>query len=181
MRSRAPLAELTMAARPPTSALEGVRVVGAYRAIGAEASAEPLVRRLLALGAELALPRAPRPLRSGPITFHFWRPGDPLEMSAFGILEPLAAAGAVDPDLLLVPLLAFDRRGARLGYGAGCFDRTLAELRARRTVFALGLAFAAQEVGSVPCEAHDQTLDAVVTEREWIPSGALKRPQGRGT
>ncbi len=86
--------------------------------------------------------------------------------SEFGVMEPTPDAAAVIPDLLLVPLLAFDRLGGRLGYGAGHYDRTLADLRSVRSIFALGVGFAVQEM-AVPSEAHDQRLDAVVTERGY--------------
>jgi 5-formyltetrahydrofolate cyclo-ligase len=164
-----PLAPLILAARPPRAALAGARLVGAYAPFGAEMDPRPLARRAQGLGARLALPRAPRPADAGPLAFHIWEEGDPLKRSSFGVLEPLEAAPPARPDLVLVPLLGFDRRGGRLGYGAGFFDRTLRSLRANGGVFALGLAYAAQEHAALPLEAHDEPLDAVVTEREWIP------------
>ena len=84
------------------------------------------------------------------------------------IREPLAEAPLVDPDLLFVPLACFDRRGNRIGYGAGYYDRTLAHLRAMKPVHAVGVAHGVCEVDAVPYEAHDQSLDAVVTEQETI-------------
>lgn len=89
-------------------------------------------------------------------------------VDAFGIAAPPASAAEFDPDLLLVPLAAFDRRGYRLGYGGGFYDAALARLRAGGTVTAVGWAFAAQEVESVPAEPHDARLDWIVTEREAI-------------
>jgi 5-formyltetrahydrofolate cyclo-ligase len=74
--------------------------------------------------------------------------------------------GELSPDILLVPLLAFDARGYRIGYGGGHFDATLAELRAAKPILAVGLAYAAQEVDEVPREPHDERLDWIVTERE---------------
>ncbi len=85
-----------------------------------------------------------------------------------GICEPPPEANVLDPDLLFVPVVAFDRRGQRLGYGAGYYDLTLATLRAERQVVAVGVAYAAQEVLFVPAEAHDQALDVVVTESDTI-------------
>ena len=87
---------------------------------------------------------------------------------AFGIAAPPAPAAEFDPDLLLVPLAAFDRRGYRLGYGGGFYDAALARLRTGGTVTAVGWAFAAQEVAAVPAEPHDARLDWIVTEREAI-------------
>ena len=84
------------------------------------------------------------------------------------IREPLEEAPVVDPDLLFVPLACFDRRGHRIGYGAGFYDLTLARLRATKPVCAAGVAYGVCEIAAVPYESHDQTLDAVVTERETI-------------
>ncbi len=84
------------------------------------------------------------------------------------IREPLAAAPAVDPDLLFVPLACFDRWGNRIGYGAGFYDRTLAGLRAMKPIHAAGVAYGVCEVAVVPYETHDQSLDAVVTDQETI-------------
>jgi 5-formyltetrahydrofolate cyclo-ligase len=86
----------------------------------------------------------------------------------WGIREPMPDAPAVDPDILIVPLLAFDRRGHRLGYGAGYYDMTLAALRAKKPVVAIGIGYAAQEVETVPTTPRDEGLDLVLTERETI-------------
>lgn len=131
-----------------------------------ELDPRPLMRRLEALGATLALPRTPR--RGQPLTFHRWDAGTQLVTSRFGVTEPAPETALVTPDLVLVPLLAFDRTGARLGYGGGFYDVTLTALRAAGPVFALGLAYAAQEIDRVPTEPHDVRLDAVLTERELI-------------
>ncbi len=84
------------------------------------------------------------------------------------IREPLEEAPVLDPDLLFVPLACFDRRGHRIGYGAGFYDRTLARLRAMKPVRAAAVAYGVCEIAAVPYESHDQTLDAVVTEQETI-------------
>ncbi len=84
-----------------------------------------------------------------------------------------------EPDLLLVPLLAFDRFGGRLGYGAGHYDRTLEHLRAKKPIIAVGLAFADQEIERVPMHDHDQRLDAVLTEREFIEVVLGEAPSGQ--
>ena len=115
-----------------------------------------------------ALPRTP-PKGSGlPLSFHVKPPREMLVKSAFGVLEPPPEAPVIEPDILLVPLLGFDRRGYRLGYGAGHYDRTLATLRARRPILAVGLAWACQEVDLIPADGFDQPLDWVVTENEAI-------------
>ena len=88
--------------------------------------------------------------------------------AAMSIREPLEEAPVVDPDLLFVPLACFDRRGHRIGYGAGYYDLTLARLRAMKPVRAAGVAYGVCEIAAVPYETHDETLDGVVTEQETI-------------
>lgn len=102
--------------------------------------------------------------RGQALRFRAWSPDAPMAAGAFGALVP-AAGDWVVPEVLIVPLLAFDARGFRLGYGGGFYDRTLEGLRAQGPVRAVGFAFAAQEVAEVPVEPTDQRLDAVVTER----------------
>ena len=102
--------------------------------------------------------------KATPLRFREWSPGCRLVEGAFKAMIPEDGAW-VEPEVLIVPLLAWDRRGFRLGYGGGFYDRTLAGLRARGPVMAVGFAFAAQEVAEVPTDAFDQRLDAVVTEK----------------
>ncbi|MFN4171355.1 MAG: 5-formyltetrahydrofolate cyclo-ligase [Pseudorhodobacter sp.] len=102
--------------------------------------------------------------RGLPLRFRQWSPGAAMAEGAFGALVPLEG-GWLEPDVLIVPLLAFDARGYRLGYGGGFYDRTLEALRARRPTCAVGFAFAAQEVAAVPLEPTDQPLDMIVTEK----------------
>lgn len=101
--------------------------------------------------------------KAAPLKFREWGPGVAMTAGEFGAMIPAEGAW-VDPQVLIVPLLAFDARGYRLGYGGGFYDRTLMGLRARHPVLAIGFAFAAQEVDEVPIDAFDQRLDAVVTE-----------------
>jgi len=103
-----------------------------------------------------------------PLRFREWTPGCAMEAGAFGALIPAEGAW-LEPEVLIVPLLSFDRRGFRLGYGGGFYDRTLERLRARGATLALGFAFAAQEVAVVPIEPTDQPLDAILTETGLIP------------
>ena len=98
-----------------------------------------------------------------PLRFREWSPGTKMVEGTFKALIPEEGAW-VEPQVLIVPLLAFDARGYRLGYGGGFYDRTLEGLRARHPVLAVGFAFAAQEVAEVPIEPTDQRLDAIVTE-----------------
>ena len=103
-----------------------------------------------------------------PLEFHEWWPGAAMRRGAFGAEIP-ADGHILVPDLVLAPLLAFDRAGWRLGYGGGYYDRTLEQLRAARPVRAFGIAFAAQEIATVPVEETDQRLDGMWTEEGSIP------------
>ncbi|MCW3782162.1 5-formyltetrahydrofolate cyclo-ligase [Defluviimonas salinarum] len=105
-----------------------------------------------------------------PLKFRSWSPEATMVAGEFGALIP-ESGDWVEPDVLIVPLLAFDRRGYRLGYGGGFYDRTLEGLRARKSVTAIGFAFAAQEVDEVPIEPTDQPLDLIVTEAEVFAPG----------
>lgn len=98
-----------------------------------------------------------------PLVFHRWQPGCAMVEGVFGALVPQNGIGMV-PEVLIVPLVGFDARGYRLGYGGGFYDRTLAALRAAGPVQAIGFAFGAQELPEVPVDAFDQPLDAIVTE-----------------
>jgi 5-formyltetrahydrofolate cyclo-ligase len=106
--------------------------------------------------------------RGSALAFRLWRPGEPTRAGAMSIREPVEDAPVVAPDLLFVPLACFDRRGHRIGYGAGYYDRTLSNLRAMKPVHAIGVAYGICEVAAVPYETHDQALDAIVTEQETI-------------
>jgi 5-formyltetrahydrofolate cyclo-ligase len=142
------------------------RIVSAFHPLRDEPDTLPLLAALAAEGFATALPAVIR--RGSPLTFRLWRPGEPTRPGAMSIREPLEQAPAVDPDLLFVPLACFDRRGNRIGYGAGFYDRTLERMRAMKPVQAIGVAYGVCEIASVPYETHDQSLDAVVTEQETI-------------
>lgn len=137
-------------------------VVSGFWPMGEEIDVRPLLISLHGLGAVCCLP-ATGP-RGQPLSFRRWLPGDELVSGTFGTREPTPEAVTVRPDILIVPLLAFDRWGWRLGYGGGYYDRTLAALRAVGPVVAAGVGFAAQEVISVPHGETDEPLDWVVTE-----------------
>ncbi len=141
-------------------------VVSAFSPIRDEPDALALLAALSAAGFATALPVT---VRAGePLVFRLWRPGDPTVRGALGIREPSPEALAVDPDLLFVPLAAFDRRGHRIGYGAGHYDRTLNRLRKAGPIHAVGVAYSVCEVDGVPDEGHDERLDFILTERDWI-------------
>ena len=142
------------------------RTVSAFHPLRDEPDTLELLTALAAEGFATALPVVVG--RGSPLIFRLWRPGDPSRLGAMSIAEPLEGVPAVEPDLLFVPLACFDRRGHRIGYGAGYYDRTLAGLRALKPVHAVGVAYGVCEVAAVPYEAHDQSLDAIVTEQETI-------------
>lgn len=141
-------------------------VVASYIPIHDELDSRPLLMALEERGFRPAAPCIVA--RDNPLVFRAHDVYGGLAPGPFGIPEPPPTAALLEPDLLLVPLLAFDRRGHRLGYGRGYYDRTLAALRARRPIVAVGLAFAAQEMLSLPISGDDQRLDWVVTEEEVI-------------
>jgi 5-formyltetrahydrofolate cyclo-ligase len=148
-------------------------VVSLYWPMRSEADPRPLAQALAAAGADLALPAFVGPC----MEFRRWRAGDELRPAGFSTLEPLATAAVLTPVLVLAPLLAFDRRGGRLGWGKGYYDTFLGELDAAaargqgRRPFVVGIAFAQQQVDVVPMELHDRRLDAVVTELGYLPCG----------
>ena len=126
----------------------------------------PLLRKLADAGAQLALPAIAG--RRHPLIMRAWHFGAPLKPGQWGIFEPKPQAPEVAPDILIVPLAAFDRAGHRIGYGAGYYDMTINLLRAKKKILAIGIAFAAQEIPKVPATERDARLDLVLTERETI-------------
>ncbi len=141
--------------------------VSGYWPMRDEFDVRPLMAALFARGHVCALPVVAG--RGRALVFRVWEPGDELVEGTFGTSVPTDDAAEVTPRVLVVPMLAFDARGYRLGYGGGCYDRTLAGLRAEgRVDCAVGLAFAAQRVDKVPNDATDQRLDWVVTERQAL-------------
>jgi 5-formyltetrahydrofolate cyclo-ligase len=163
--ARAAAAE-TIAARGLPVALRAGAVVSGYSPLKSEISPVPLMRRIADAGARLALPVVAG--RGNPLIMRAWAFGEALGSGVWGIREPKPEAAEVFPDILLVPLVAFDRAGYRLGYGAGYYDMTIARLRKMKSIVAVGIAFAAQEVDAVPKTLRDERLDLVLTERETI-------------
>jgi len=137
--------------------------IGGYWPIGDEIDVLPLLAALRARDCAIALPVVAA--AGQPLSFRSWRPGDAMAAGAHGIAAPLPSAETIVPNLLIVPLLAFDAQGWRLGYGAGYYDRTLeAYAAAGRAVTAVGVAYAGQEVPAVPHDGGDVRLDALVTD-----------------
>ena len=155
-----------IAARPFPLPIRTGTIVSGFMPLKSEINPLPLLRKLAGEGARLALPVVAG--RRQPLVMREWTWGEPLAAGVWGIREPLAQAPAVDPDIVLTPLLAFDRARHRLGYGGGYYDLTIAQLRGRKTIVAVGLAFAVQEVFTVPVTPRDAPLDLVLTEREVI-------------
>ena len=166
--ARARLAEIGLGftATPPGSAVSG------FSAIGDEIDPLPLLLALAATGHPLALPAMQG--KGKPLAFRSWTPGDEMAPAVWGIREPLATRPEVMPEIVLVPLLAFDTSGYRLGYGGGFYDRTLELIRRIKPVVAVGIAYDEQRLDAVPHLDYDQPLDWVLT-----PSGPLKCARGR--
>jgi len=137
-------------------------VVSAYVAIDDEADPAPLIDALRARGHRIVLPRVVA--KDSPLAFHLYEAGAKLVPGVFGLSQPAADWPQADPDVLAVPLLGFDAKGNRIGYGAGFYDRTLTLLRSRHKVLAVGYAFAGQEVADIPHRQADEKLDWIVTE-----------------
>ena len=141
-------------------------VVAHYLPMRDELSPAPLMQRLSKAGARTALPRLED---DGTMSFRFWETGDTLIEGKFGLLEPAESAPFAKPSLVLVPLLAFDAMGNRLGYGKGHYDRALARLREAGRAFACAVAYKAQMLDLIPSEPHDEPLDWAATEQGSVP------------
>lgn len=135
--------------------------VAGYAATGDELSVWPLLGALAVHSVAVGLPCVEAPAQ--PLSFRLWLPGQGLSVGAFGIAVPPHHAAPLLPRVMLVPLLAVDQAGYRLGYGGGFYDRTLSLYRARGPVLAIGIALSVQVVPAVPHEATDMALDAVAT------------------
>jgi 5-formyltetrahydrofolate cyclo-ligase len=141
-------------------------VVSAFWPLPDEFDTKPLMFALHAAGHPIGLPVVQK--GGLPLRFRLWTPETRLTRGNFNVEIPGQDCGECRPEILVVPLLAFDRQGYRLGYGGGFYDRTLATLRAAGATTAVGWAYAGQEIDAVPHDATDQPLDWVVTEREAI-------------
>jgi len=142
-------------------------VISGFSSLPDEFRAWPLLRRLHGEGHALAMPVMQG--KGLPLVFRAWAPGDAMDKAVWGIAEPRADKPVLEPDIVLVPLLAFDATGWRLGYGGGYFDRTLRGLRARKSIVAIGLAYDESQVDAVPHLDYDERLDWVLR-----PSGPLR-------
>ncbi len=136
--------------------------VSGYLPLGDEIDPVPALIRLEHVGWQLALPVVIA--KAEPLLFRQWRQGDALETGPLNTRHPLPRAAELSPDILLVPLLAFDKKGQRIGWGGGFYDRTIAALRTERSILVFGVAFSRQQVDKVPCDNHDEPLNGVITE-----------------
>ena len=146
-------------------ALPSASLVAVYRAVGAEFDPEPLAYALIRAGRQLCLPVALE--RDAALIFRRWSPGEPLEIDVAGCPAPLPLAEVVTPDLIVAPLLAFDRAGGRLGQGGGFYDRTFAAVP---DAVRVGLAYEGQRVDDLPMQRHDVRLHGVLTEVGYTPA-----------
>lgn len=144
----------------------GQRSLAAFLPIRSEVDLRPLIAHAIATGWQVGLPVIVA--KDEPLIFRAYKPGDAMADGPFKTQEPLASAPVVVPDIVLVPLAAFDREGRRMGYGGGFYDRTLARLRAETAVLAIGVAFQAQEVDAVPTGPHDMALDMMLTDTQVL-------------
>jgi len=163
--ARASAAEAIAARAFPIAITPGTMVAG-FMPLKSEINPVPLMRKLADEGAKLALPAIAG--HGKPLIMRAYKFGDAFARGQWGIREPKPEAAEVAPDILLVPLAAFDRAGHRIGYGAGYYDMTINALRAKKKITAVGIAFAAQEISEVPATRRDARLDLVLTERETI-------------
>jgi 5-formyltetrahydrofolate cyclo-ligase len=141
-------------------------VVAGFVAIRSEIDPLPLMEALRLRGHMFGLPVVLADRET--MIFRAWDGLTPLIPSSFGLSVPPLTALQVEPRVLLVPLAAFDRRGYRIGYGKGHYDRALARLEANGSTLKIGIAFSTQEIDEVPAEPHDRRLDYVLTETDFF-------------
>jgi 5-formyltetrahydrofolate cyclo-ligase len=147
-----------------------VGAISAFRSFGDEIGTTPLLAALDQAGYRIGLPIVMG--KGKPLAFRLWRPGDSMAPGPYGIEQPLASAPEVEPDILIVPMAAFDVAGYRIGYGGGFYDRSLERLRAIKPVVAIGLAYDEQQVDAVPRGDYDARLDHLVTPTRTLSFGA---------
>lgn len=138
-------------------------VVAGYMPVGSEADPAPLIAAARAAGCRIALPHVTG--RSAPMRFLAWDAATPLVAGLYGLLQPPADAPELRPDIVLAPLVGFDRAGRRLGQGAGYYDRVFAQLP---DAWRVGIAWSVQQVDACPADPWDVPLHAIATESDWI-------------
>jgi 5-formyltetrahydrofolate cyclo-ligase len=147
----------------------GMGPLSGFWPIRSEIDPRPAMLRFSALNVPLALPV----VTGSELVFRHWQPGEILKSGPFGLSEPFDTAEALDPSAMIVPLSAFDRRGHRIGYGAGFYDKAISRLASLTRPFTIGVGFSVQEINNVPDEAHDIPLDLIITENEIVIPKAI--------
>ena len=147
--------------------------IAGYWPIGDEIDCRPAMEKLAKNGAQLALPVVAG--QGQVLIFRIWKPGEQLETGPFGTSHPGLNSGVCVPSILLLPLIAFDKTGQRLGDGAGYYDRTIAALRAGGKILAVGVGYDEQEIEHLPADDHDQVMDAVITDQRTLWFNAAER------
>lgn len=155
--------------QPLKRAFEAANVISSYLPVGSEADPHDVMKFAANHGKPLVLPCLTT--REAPLAFRHWTPGDPTETAPGGFQQPISSQFILEPDLILLPLLGFDRSGNRIGQGAGHYDRALA---LRPAAMRIGIAWSVQEVGGIPADPWDVPLDAIMTEAEWIVPSASR-------
>lgn len=140
------------------------RIIAGYLALEAELNITPLLETLFEEGYRICLPVVVDPTQS--LIFRQWSPGDLLINDSMGIPAPAADASVVDPDVLLIPLLAFDEQGNRLGQGMGHYDMTMTLLSAKKPVLAIGMAYEGQKISPMPTYSTDYPMDVIITDQK---------------
>jgi len=148
---------------PLNRVFDAAKVVAGYLPVGSEADPHDVMTSALSHGKPLVLPCLSA--KDAPLVFRCWAMDDPTETAPGGFQQPLSSQMILEPDLILLPMLGFDRMGNRIGQGAGHYDRAL-ELRP--TALRIGIAWSVQEVDTIPADPWDVPLDAIMTEAEWI-------------
>lgn len=168
--TRAAVAAEEVRARVLAAVPAETKIIAGYWPLGDEINCLPALEALCGQGRQVALPVVAG--QGLVLIFRRWLAGEPVEPGPFGTSHPTPRAPVIEPDALLLPLIAFDSRGHRLGYGAGYYDRTVSALRRQRPMLMIGLAYDEQEVDEVPAEGHDQIMDGIVTDRRtlWFPA-----------
>jgi len=147
----------------------GAGPLSGFWPIRSEIDPRPAMMRFSALGVPVALPV----VTGLELVFKHWQPGEPLKSGPYGLSEPFDTAKALNPSAMIVPLSAFDRRGHRIGHGAGFYDKAISRLASLTRPFTIGVGFSVQEINDVPDEAHDIPLDLIITEREIVMPKAI--------
>lgn len=145
---------------------DGEAILAGYWPMASEMDVRPALVALDRIGVALTLPEVAA--KDRPLRFRAWSPDEALVEGDHGTFHPLPSAPLMRPDVVLVPLLAFDRQGYRVGWGGGYYDRTIELLRKTGDLTAVGVAYSAQEIEQVPTDSYDQKLDWIITEQEAI-------------